>query len=458
MQDKPDRENVGAYNPLIGQAGTVRFGGQENPFGFFVQDDWKVKSNLSLTFGLRWDDFTNHTAWGDMGFHFSDLIPGARPDLATRITNASVQPVGGVFAHPQSNLWSPRIGFAWDPTKTGAWSIRGGMGVYHDWVVLGQSVDLMRNNPPGVLAECFGSCNPGGPAPIFAFAQSGTYPFNYPLPTIGPVTVDSKGGNATLQPAVTSLDRNLKSPFAVNYVIGVEHQLPWRLVAGANYSGSRGYDQLTGMDLNRCNGCGASRPNSSFGMIDLIRNANATTYNAMILSLRGRPSARFNFQGSYTLSHAMSYPEAGTRFDQDGGQNIPDPTAYFTYWADANWDVRHRFSFSGTYTLPGLNSGVGKALTSGWELTSIAAIQTGTPFWVINTNPPANGGDYNNDGLYYDIPNRPRKTLLGPTAGRLTSMAFSRRLISLRHRPASKGIYPATYIATRACYSWMRVS
>ena len=425
VQDRPFEETVGAYNPLTGGPGSVVFGGQENPFGFFAQDDWKVKPNLSLTLALRWDDFTNHTPWGNYGFHFSNLILGSGSSFATQVANSSVQQVPGVFANSQSDLWSPRIGFAWDPTKTGKWSVRGGVGVYHDWVVLGQSVDLMRNNPPGVLFECFGSkvitspapCNANGPAPIFAFAQSGTYPFNYPLPTIGTVTFDSKGGSTTLQPAVTALDRNLKPPYAVNYVAGVEHQLPWKLVAGASYSGSRGYDQLSGTDVNRCAGCGATRPNTSFGSIDLIRNINSSNYNAMILTIRGNPTSRLNFQGSYTLSHAKDYIESGTRFDQDGGFNIPDPSAYSGYYADANWDVRQRFSFSETYTFPGMSSGIAKGITSGWELTGIAAIQSGTPFWVVcagsfitQTTTPC---DFNHDGALYDIPNKPSTDFTG---------------------------------------------
>lgn len=64
--------------------------------------------------------------------------------------------------------------------------------------------------------------------------------------------------------------------------------------------------------------------------------------------------------------------------------DIPDPNAYFNYYGDANYDVRQRFSFSGVYTLPGLGSGVAKLLTGGWEASSIVAIQTGTPFWVID--------------------------------------------------------------------------
>ena len=422
VQDLPLQETVGAYNPLTGQAGKVVFGGQSTPFGFFGQDDWKVKPNLSLTLSLRWDDFTNHSPWGNQGFQFSSLLLASGSTFAQQVTNASVRQVPSVFANSQSNLWSPRIGFAWDPSKTGNWSVRGGIGLYHDWVVLGQSVDQTRNNPPGVLFECFSGGAPGGggcnPAvnQTFALAPSGTYPFNFPLPTIGVVTFDSKGGNTTLRPGVTALDRKLTAPYALNYVVGVEHQLPWRLVAGASYSGSKGYNQLSGTNVNRCDGCGSTPLNTSFGGIDLVRNSNYSTYNAMLFTLRGRPSANFNFQTSYTFSRAKSNIESGTRFDQDAGQNVPDLSLYSSYYADANYDVRNRFSLSGVYTLPGLRSGIGRVLTSGWELTSIAVIQSGTPFWIINTNGPAAPlypGDYNNDGLYYDIPNKPSANFTG---------------------------------------------
>lgn len=415
VQDNPVQETVGAYNPLTGKAGSVVFGGQSTPFGFFVQDDWKARTNLSLTLSLRWDDFTNHSPWGNSGFQFSSLILGSGSTFASQVANASVRPVPSVFANSQSNLWSPRVGFAWDPSKTGKWSVRGGIGLYHDWVVLGQSVDQTRNNPPGVLFECFSGSTPGGcnPAvtPIFALAPSGAYPFNFPLPTIGTVTFDSKGGSTTLRPGVDALDRKLTAPYAANYVIGVEHQLPWRLVASASYSGSKGYNQLSGTNVNRCDGCGNTPLNTSFGGIDLVRNSNYSNYNAMIFSLRGRPTSDLNFQASYTLSKAKSNIESGTRFDQDGGQNIPDLGLYSSYYSDANYDVRNRFSLSGVYTLPGIKNGVGRVLTAGWELSSIAVVQSGTPFWVICSGPLS--CDYNNDGLAYDIPDKPTSDFTG---------------------------------------------
>jgi hypothetical protein len=461
VQDNVYQESVGAYNPLTGLAGTVQFGGQENPFGFFVQDDWKVRPNLSLTLSMRYDDYTNHTPWGNSGFQFSALQLASAGTFLDQVKYASVGQVPAVFAHPMDDLFSPRIGFAWDPTKTGKWAVRGGIGVYHDWVSMGQTIDETRNNPPGVLSETFTTTAPNG-QPLgnyFAIAPSETYPWGFTLPSIPAGSLNAQGGITGIPTNVDSLDRNMKAPLAVNYVIGAEHELPANLVVGASYSGSRSYNGLTGSDVNRTagdisfSGCVAgtaapsctgvaeafNRPNSSFGQIIYVNNANQATYNAMILSIRGKAGHRGNFQASYTLSHAKDYPEANTRFDQDGqtggsaASNIPDQNAYFSYYGDANYDVRQRFSFSGLYSIPGLKQGIGRVLTDGWEVSSIIAVQTGTPFWVLDNRPPdvmcilggvtspcssapagatvitpnviaPDSGDYNLDGVSYDIP------------------------------------------------------
>ncbi|MGA3011185.1 MAG: carboxypeptidase regulatory-like domain-containing protein [Terracidiphilus sp.] len=421
VQDTPVSE-VANYSPLTGKAADVAFGGQENPFGFFVQDDWKAKSNLSFTASLRWDDFTNHIPWGNSGFQFSALALGTAGTFNQQVADATVGVVPKVFARDMANVFSPRIGFSWDPSKRGNTVIRGGVGVYHDWIAMGQTVDQTRLNPPGVISATFYSGGTGI-QPIFGLAPSGTYPFNFTLPTIPPSGINAAGGLVGTQPAVDSLDRNMVPPLAVNYVIGLERQLPYRLVAGASYSGSKSYDQLTGTDVNRFAGGAVITPsgetvtrlNPNFGPITYVTNKRYSNYNSMILTLRGRQGARGSFQASYTLAQAKDYPEEGTRFDQDTG-NIPDQNAYFSYYGLANYDVRQRFSASGQYTIPGMHSGIEKVVTSGWELSSIAAAQTGSPFWVYNTNPPtasAYPGDYNLDGNNWDVPNLPTTKFTG---------------------------------------------
>jgi hypothetical protein len=428
VQDSPVSE-TGTYNPLTGKPATVAFGGQTNPFGFYVQDDWKARPNLSFTLSLRWDDFTNHTPWGNSGFQFSALHLGTAGTFNEQVQDATVGVVPQVFASSMKNIFSPRIGFSWDPSGRGSWVIRGGIGVYHDWISMGQTVDQTRLNPPGIVSATFFTGGTGI-QPIFALAPSGTYPFNFPLPTIPAQGLNAAGGIVGTQASVDSLDRNMVPPMAVNYVIGAEHQLPWRLVVGASYSGSKSYDGLNGADVNRYAGGAVVTPatsttaaseavnrlNPNFGPITYVTNANYANYNAMILTLRGRDGARGNFQASYILSEAKDYPEAGTRFDQDGGLSIPDQNAYSSYYGDANYDVRQRFSASGAYTIPGFNSGVAKVVTSGWEIASIAAVQSGSPFWVYNTNAPTAGvnpGDYNLDGNNFDVPNMATQNFTG---------------------------------------------
>ena len=199
VQDNVYQYAFNAYDPLTGQAGKVVFGGQTNPFGFFAQDSWNVKSNLSLTLALRWDGFTNHTAWGNSGFQFYNLTLGSGSTLNQQTAGATVGQVSGVFSSSQTNYWSPRIGFAWDPTKSGNWGVRGGVGVYREWVTLGQSVDQMRNNPPGPISQTFtntvtynGFTTPLGN--YFALPSSGSYPYNFPLPPITPGTQNAAGG------------------------------------------------------------------------------------------------------------------------------------------------------------------------------------------------------------------------------------------------------------------------
>ena len=441
VQDSPVSESA-TYNPLTGDPAKVAFGGQENPFGFYVQDDWKAKSNLSITISLRWDDFTNHTPWGNSGFKFSALSLGTAGTFNEQVANATVGVVPQVFAKNMTNIFSPRVGFSWDPTNRGNWVVRGGIGVYHDWIAMGQTVDQTRLNPPGIISATFFEGG-SGIQPIFGLAPSGTYPFNFTLPTIPVNALNAAGGLVGTQAGVDSLDRNMVPPMAVNYVIGFEGQLPWKLVGGASYSGSKSYDGLNGSDVNRYAGGAVvtgsnetvNRLNPNFGAITYVTNANYANYNAMILTLRGRASAKGNFQASYTLSQAKDFPEAGTRFDQDGGVSIPDQNAYFNYYGLANYDVRQRFSASGAYTIPGVNHGIGEVVTSGWEMTSIAAVQTGTPFWVYNTNSPtaANfAGDYNLDGNNWDVPN----AATGNFTGSHSRQAFEKGLFTAADFPA----------------------
>ena len=155
------------------------------------------------------------------------------------------------------------------------------------------------------------------------------------------------------------------------------------------------------MDINRfagdliANGGVTTRLNPSFGAITYAQNGVKAGYNALIVNMRGRFSGRGYFNVSYTRSNS-----------KDNSQIYPTFTNLNQYYGTSVWDVPNRLSLTFSYDLPGLNSGRGLAgrLTSGWNISDVTILQSGTPFVVFTDASFQGGGDYNADGINYDFP------------------------------------------------------
>ncbi len=455
VQDQPFSEGEVAYDPLTGQETPLRYMGGLSGEGVFVQDQWKAKANLSLSMGIRWDDFGN--PHGENGFKYSNIFLGQGSTTDEQFANASVFASQNAFASRMDTNFSPRLGVAWDPSRNGRWSIRGGVGVFHDWVTLGDSVDQVGYNPPGFLTPSFTQQTPI--QPLLSIGTSSTYPYGFQYPTIPTTGLNAHGGLVGVDEGVGGLDRNLKNPMTVNWTMGVEHQLPRKLVAGISYTGSRTWNAVVGTDFNREAGDllpddVLNRPNPNFGAMQYRFNMNDIHYQAMILSIRSGFGFPIQFQSSYTYGHSTDYGQAGDRTgtgDLFGEADFPDQHNIKAYnFGDADWDVRHRFTFSGYYKLPtpGIDNRFMKRVLGGWEMTSVAILQTGEPFTVVNTSPfiptldssgqvtglAPGSGDYNADGDDYDYPNAPSPL------GQFTGSHSRQQFLS--------GIFPASAFPT----------
>lgn len=416
------------FDPLTGKVTNGAYRHLMNTFGAFVQDEWKVKPNLTVNLGVRWDDYGNPHPDTSKTLTFGNIILGQGSNLDQQIANASVRQVPALYEHRLNLNFSPRVGIAWDPTKQGKWSIRGGFGLYHDWIPLGEA-NRIRNNPPGNVVPTFltGTATP----PLFGLGTTDTPPFGFSFPQFAVKTLDAHGGIAGQQVNTGGIDRNIHPSNTLNYVIGAERRLGYRTVVGANYSGSYTWDGIIGTDRNRFAGDlldnTLNRLNPSFGTMFYEYNANKIYYNALIVTLR-HEFGRGSLQSSYTFGKATDYGSAGERVNRDPGNAFPDPHNIQQYLAPSDWDVRHRFSFTGTYRLPVVfRQPVMAAVLGGWEWSAVAILQTGTPFTVFTSAPfqgnfDANGnflglkassGDYNADGVNYDWPNMPTKDYTG---------------------------------------------
>lgn len=441
IRDQPFSGSLGAYDPKTGQPRDYQFGAALNTISAFAQDEWKARPNLTLTLSLRWDDFGNPTPIKNFIYTNMFLAQGSTVD--EQIPNASIKVVDKPFKGRINRNFSPRFGFAWSPGNSSKMSIRGGIGLYNDWITLGETVDRMNNNPPNFLFPATGVNLPLKPIAYQAGA-SDEFPYGFNRPTLTASTLDARGGIVGLQTSVGGVDPSLKTPKTLNYLIGVEREIWGRTVVGINYSGSRTWDSIVGTDFNRFAGDlldgSLNRLNPSFGVMTYILNSNKSTYNALIASARKDLGARGTVQASYTLSRVTDFYQGGSR--SVSLESMADPRQLTARRADALFDARHRFSSSGVYRLPTLlaDMPVARTIFGGWEVGVTGVAQTGNPFSVTNTAPfnpirDASGrviginplsGDYNADGFNFDFPNQApnltqkfgRDTFLGANAGK----------------------------------------
>jgi len=451
VQDLPTTESPAKYDPTTGQPTLWSWNAASTTWGVFAQDTWKVKSNLTLTLGLRWDDMGN--PWSDSPTTvFGNFYLGPGTTYDQQVANGFAKATHHALNHAVNNLVSPSIGFAWDPTKSGTWVLRGGAGIYNNWLTSANVQEEFRGNPPGLITPTF--FQTGAVQPIFALGDSNTPPFGFtypsllgtPLcPTLGPSgCLDSQGGIVGANFGVGAINPNLKSPRADIWAITLERKIGSRYAASIGYSGSHTYNLVGandlagnvqyGVDINAFPGDliqneskVPTRLNSSFGTITYSDNNRYGNFEALVFDFRGRYSHGF-FDASYT--HSSSKDDAG---------QYPTALNPSQYYGPSPWDVPNRFSLTANFQIPGLNGGQGFVghLTSGWGISGTSIYQSGYPFTVFDgnsfqplcefgptgtssssgsaglcpnpSNPiiglSPNSGDYNADGDNFDYPN-----------------------------------------------------
>jgi hypothetical protein len=112
------------------------YGASEAQFGGCVQDDWKIRPNLRLTLGLRWDDFGNPGDYGQGASPYSNTFLGTGSTLLERAAGAYAKLVTHPFSGAQSANFLPRAAFSWSPSFARKAVLRGGLGLYQDAISL----------------------------------------------------------------------------------------------------------------------------------------------------------------------------------------------------------------------------------------------------------------------------------------------------------------------------------
>ena len=401
INDNPYSSSGMSYNVVTGQpqAGNYFFGMTMG--AAFAEDTWKVNQRLTVNYGLRYDN--NGNAYPIEDGILANFHRGTGSSLDEQVANGVMTKQSHTLNHDMNWIFSPRVGVAYDVTGHGNWVLRGGFGIFHDLFTQGNQENSLRGNPPYWTVPTF--YNNGSTAkPIFSYGTQGHYPFGFTYPAFQGHPLDAHGGIVGSQISVGGVDVNLSSPNTFNYSAALERELTPNMVASVGYVGSHSTNLVTdagntgatsyGMDVNRFAGDLLQHPNfgsdgsytgsgtqtrlnSSFGAITYAMNGPWANYNAFIVAVRGRFAGRGYLTSSYTLGSS-----------KDNWQNYP--LGQFTsYYGPSPWDVRNRFSFGGSYELPGLTGGSGlvRRLTGGWTLSSIVILQSGVPFTAYSGAP-----------------------------------------------------------------------
>jgi carboxypeptidase family protein len=430
VTDNPREQRDVAYDPLTGKTAAGGYRHLMNTFGAFIQDDWKVRPNLTLTLGLRWDDYGD--MWPDRSktISFANIFPGAGSTNDQRFSTATVHAVDSLYGRRLNKNFSPRVGVAWDPSHKANWLLRGGMGLYKDWIPLGEA-NRITGNPPGLAFPVFRRGE--AIAPVFSIGAQNSYPYGFTLPTLPSLELNEAGGLVGTRLNTGGIDRDIDPANTLIYSAGVEKQLPWELVGGVSYSGSRTWNGVLGTDFNRVPGDliddRLDRLNPNFASMYFEFNGNDVWYNGLIFNLRRNLTGATSFEAAYTLSKVEDLGQAGTRINRDAPYQLVSQNFYDRYKAPADHDIRHRMSFAGTWHLPSSSGQTRwkRVLLDGWMIAGIGIFETGPPINVVNRAAfaalrdasgnfigyAANSGDYNADGFNYDYPNSPSRDFTG---------------------------------------------
>ncbi|MGH9432489.1 MAG: carboxypeptidase regulatory-like domain-containing protein [Terriglobia bacterium] len=434
--------------------------------GAFIQDDWKIRKNLTLNLGLRWDYFSPHTEKYNKATQFSNYFNLASVNCQTFLSGTCLAPAGdtnspnGGFTSAPSLFpsiytnFGPRVGFAWDPTGSGKTSIRGGYAIQYEESFYNALSNSRWNLPYYSFNEACPLCGLGG-LPTYGPTNPDGTPATGVAPTYsgsptqagaignGPAGLGFAGNISGWYPSNPNLaaltgipNPDYTLPYYEDAFFGIQREFLPNTVLEINYVGTWGRHLFWAEDPNRVVGgkqASAITPvndpctgqavfntpllNPCFGVMRSWDTSVNSNYNGLQVSVNRRATHGLTFESNYTYSHTLDYrstwhalTSGGSATDAnavgEAGYSL-DPNKVFLEYGNSLYDVPHRWVTNIMWELPWLRSQQGFAghLLGGWTLNGIESLQSGFPFTVGAST------DLNGDGIRSDRPNAPSTPL-----------------------------------------------
>lgn len=359
---------------------------------FFVQDDFKVRPNLTVNLGLR---YQIQGGWSEVANRIGDFDP----HLINPVTNTP----GAMWFGGQNgrtslentiyDIFMPRIGFAW--TTKYKFVVRGGFGIYDGpW-----SLDTYAGGAEGLGTNSHGSLTSTNQiTPVFVLSQASFANLNYVGPNRSAASFNGQG--PPYYPQNTPIMKTYQWSFSI------EQQLGGNMVVQGAYVGNHGTNLSFPYDPNQVPGnllaqsvanpgnAQNLRPYPQYTTIGGNSYNGISNYNSLQLSLTKRFSHGLQFNVNYTFSKMLDDQDSAGWGSRDGGQVWQDAYHPSRNYALSNFDVPHMFKGDLVYDLP-FGKGrafmnhntIADAVLGGWQFASMFVLESGRPFTpVIGTN------------------------------------------------------------------------
>ena len=404
-------------------------------FGLFGQDSWKVRPNLTLNYGVRWDVAR---PWSDVYGRLTTPVPGLQSVKFPNSPEGNVVPgdpgVPSTISPTQYNNIGPRLGIAYAPSG-GFWgenktSIRAAYGVYYLGVADNGNFGILGDAPYGLYWASPQPTEFGSPfvTRSTAVTQGQHFPFTYPS---GPGPFPNFQFGSLMPLYVPGYYNHNKTQMAEHYNLSIQRQLDQATVVTIGYVGTQGHHIQRGINLlygsaslcQSLSGCGpggeggvytqngqnyygtligainnqtispnytnsSGGPVVAFASATWLQNSGNSNYNALQATVERR-ARDITFLVSYTYAKSL-----------DSYSAAYDPRNPSRAYGPSTFDMRHNLVMSYNWTVPFDRWFGNRRATAGWHITGISRFYTGVPISL------ASGGDYALTNIGLDYPNQ----------------------------------------------------
>ena len=415
----------------------------------YGQDVYKLRDNFTITYGLGWqiDTALHNVQYNGEGVVC--YVPGVQSKVFPTAPAGLVYPgdPGCNNGQGSTTRWkdfAPRIGFAYAPElgflsggSARKLSIRGGYGIYYNRTEEEGSLQNL-NQPPfglssGGVAHYVPTAHPAFVNPFQDINTGTVYPNQFPGSFATPGQAIDFSPFVPLGPS--GYAPNFRPPYAENFNLTIQRELPSQLVLTVSYVGSLGRhlqttinpDPITPAGQAACladPNCVANADSQAeafpshvlhndgtvFASPGWIASSGTSNYNGLQISATKGLTHGLLFQASYTYAHSLdtasSFENAGF-----GGSNGRGYNQYFPAlnYGNSGFDARHRFVLSPVYEIPFRNHGLLSTVLGGWEITGILTLQSGFPFDISYGGAVSNSLWCAANENYYACPDAPNQ-------------------------------------------------